>query len=921
MQDELAETNKKLEQANAEHATKEELKALETKVSELSQELIRVTEALNLAIDANAQNIVKLQQQLSRLSEVEGKIFVLEQFEKEVTAFLGTTTKDYRSIMDFVDAKLAEYTKSTLDPVIRKALQDAVESDGTVNKYVSSAIETLKAELMVEISAVSNDLATTNTKLEELTKDYDAFIVKYNANYVEVFQRLADLEQWKLQIARQLPLLEGSISANADQITAAFNKILEIQGQLGSFATTSEMNGLIDQTKLNLKSYVNNEVTAINSSIEEVKADLAKLNLDVDAIGKILQNVVYIPSSMDGTEEFISFYAKQNKEADYKIVSKSENIKVRFRVSPASAIKTNTDLEDYVIGFDGQLYTRSASAFEFVSAKVLEAGVIEVTMKAGDAVGSQSVALTIDSKNAVGNDDYSSPYKTSITSNYFPVEMSTYYLSDAKVALTDAGVQNGGIIYDDNTSKLDYSKVGNIQLGVFTSEASIEWGAPTYKDLSQFAGCVDFSKFSMEYTVTNTDKLQIDKAGIVTLKKYGVPSYLETPNTGIVSAFAKSTAYYLVGGNSATDLGTVTITFKKKTATVAYEDIKLAWAKDARTKVLATSTIYNDPKVLITKSEFEQLTGKATVGTTNVKFVVDNDTHTLKVEIAEKAPAGTYNIEAVYSSDEREITVKEKVIIADPKFDNLQKDDHFWTSDNFVILTPTFDQTDKPSTINLNFDLSKLFTNYDEVKEAIEDMGGVVKLDVVKNGAKGLDYSSPTTLKYDKTAYEAGAKQPQIVATITFGGKEYTKIVGTIDMTDLSGTWTAPTTRAIVLSDKNITYDISEGFVWKDKDNRIMWKDGAVVKDAFAEDVDPLKFYGLSEPTYEFVDKDGKKIETVYLEFVENSPNKVQFAVGQDFEFFKDEVIYVKVIAESRWGEIANYNSNNIIKLTIPAKK
>ncbi len=27
----------------------------------------------------------------------------------------------------------------------------------------------------------------------------------------------------------------------------------------------------------------------------------------------------------------------------------------------------------------------------------------------------------------------------------------------------------------------------------------------------------------------------------------------------------------------------------------------------------------------------------------------------------------------------------------------------------------------------------------------------------------------------------------------------------------------------------------SEGFVWKDKDNRIMWKDGAVVKDAFAE--------------------------------------------------------------------------------------
>ena len=924
VQDELAETNKKLEQANAEHATKEELKALETKVSELSQELTRVTEALNLAIDANAQNIVKLQQQLSRLSEVEGKVFVLEQFEKEVTAFLGTTTKDYRSIIDFVDAKLAEYTKSTLDPAIQKALQDAVESDGTVNKYVSSAIETLKAELMVEISAVSNDLATTNTKLEELTKDYDAFIVKYNANYVEVFQRLADLEQWKLQIARQLPLLEGGISANADQITAAFNKISSIQEQLGSYATTSEMNELIDQTELNLKSFVNNKVTAINSSIEEVKTDLAKLNLDVDAIGKILQNVVYIPSSADGTEEFISFYAKTKADGDYGIVSKSENVKVRFRVSPASAIKTDKDLDSYVIGFDGQKYTRSVSAFQYVSAKVVEDGVIEVTMKAGNAEGSQAVALTIDSKDAVAaNDKYSSPYKTSITSNYFPVEMSTYYLSDAKVVLAQNEELDKDIIYDDNTSKVDYSKAGKIQLGVFTSKSAIDWGTAEYKDLSKFEGCVDFSKFSMDYAITNVEKLQIDKAGTVTLKQYGLPSYLEDSNTGVVSAAAKSTSYYLAGKNKSTTLGTVTITFNKKTATVTYEDIKLAWSKEARTKELATSTIYNDPKVLITKSEFEQLTGKATVGTENVKFQIDGDTHTLKVYVAPNATAGTYEIEAVYSSDEREITVKEKVIIADPKFDNLQKDDHFWTSDNFVKLTPTFDTTTKPSTINLSFDLSKLFIEYDKTKKAIEDMGGVVKLDVEKNGAEGLDYNVPPTLKYDKEQYVAGTKQPQIIATITFGNKEYTKIVGTIDMTDLSGTWTAPATRAIVLSDKNITYDISKGFVWKDKDNRTMWKDGALVKTDFASSVDnPLAFYGLSEPTYEFVDESGKKVETKYLEFNTESSNKVQFTkTGQDFEFVKDEVIYVKVIAESRWGEIADYNSNNIIKLTIPAKK
>ncbi len=61
----------------------------------------------------------------------------MEQFEKEVTAFLGTTTKDYRSIMDFVDAKLAEYTKSTLDQLFGKHCKMLLKDDGTVNKYVS----------------------------------------------------------------------------------------------------------------------------------------------------------------------------------------------------------------------------------------------------------------------------------------------------------------------------------------------------------------------------------------------------------------------------------------------------------------------------------------------------------------------------------------------------------------------------------------------------------------------------------------------------------------------------------------------------------------------------------------------------------------------------------------------------------------
>lgn len=81
---------------------------------------------------------------------------------------------------------------------------------------------------------------------------------------------------------------------------------------------------------------------------------------------------------------------------------------------------------------------------------------------------------------------------------------------------------------------------------------------------------------------------------------------------------------------------------------------------------------------------------------------------------------------------------------------------------------------------------------------------------------KGLDYSHQLLLEiYKLHSHEVEKQTTQIVShNYTFGGKS-TKIVGTIDMTDLSGTLTAPTTRAIVLSDKNITYDISEDLFGK----------------------------------------------------------------------------------------------------------
>lgn len=70
-----------------------------------------------------------------------------------------------------------------------------------------------------------------------------------------------------------------------------------------------------------------------------------------------------------------------------------------------------------------------------------------------------------------------------------------------------------------------------------------------------------------------------------------------------------------------------------------------------------------------------------------------------------------------------------------------------------VGFTPTLDQEEKPSSITLSYDLSKLFTNYSAVQTAVAGIAGAtLKIDVPNwNKIKGISYSEPTlTFKKDE---------------------------------------------------------------------------------------------------------------------------------------------------------------------------
>lgn len=914
LESELEETNKKLEQAGLDHATKAEL---EKEVGQINDNIKYHVGELNKLIAGHTQTIIDLQTQIAKLATIEKQIEGLQAFEKDVNAFLGTAPKDYGTIVNFVDEKLKNYTTVTLDPAIKEAITNALAENGEISKYVSGVVEGLKTTLMPRLTGVEskiNDLLDNpDSKLNKLVTDYNTFVTEtYTKDQQKINNRLNTLESWKNNI-------ETTITNNAtvqDALTKAqkavdaLGKIENLETEFAKYATTEALSTAISDNYTNV----------LEPKFNELKDELKELGMDIDALGKILQNVVYIPSDESGSEEFITIFAKANATAAFDDVSKSEDIKIRFRVSPASAITKAKDLDNYEFGFDGQKFTRAADAFDCASVEYGdEPGIIVITMKANKAISSQVAALTIKGKKAeVAEGEYSSDYKTDITSNYFNVEMKSYWLRDAKVVLADEKVDKE-IIYNDATSKHDYSTVGKIQLGVTTSESNDFYF--DYLDINKFAGCADFvNKFGIKYEVSNGDKFQVSESGEVSLTKYGIPSYLEAPNTGAVTATATSEYYITDRSNTPAQLGTVTIVIDTKKAEVDYGKIEFEWSAAAQSEVLNTSTIYNDPKVLLTQAEFNTLTGTAETGKVQFTPAKENGVNTLKVDVAATAEEGTYPIVAKYTAEGREITVKATVVIKAPAYEELIPDEHFW-KDGAVKLTPTLNNSNRPSTISLDFDLSKLFTNYREVETAVEAKGGTFTLSVDTKEAIGLTYTN-TTLSYDKNTYEEGTAQPQITATIKFGNKVYQEFKGTINMTDLSGVWVAPTKRAYTLDDKNITYDIAKGFGWNDISGRKMWKDGTEVTNGentgdFAEDVKGLEFYGLNAPTYIFVDANGQETTSEYLTLTEN---KVEFTqAGKDFNFVQDYTIRVKVVAASRWGEIAGYEGNNIITLTIPA--
>lgn len=890
LEKEISDLKKQLENA----AGKEEVDALTSQLAELQTKLTAVEQATK----DNAATIATLTSQIAKLDDIQIAIKALQDADKEFvkTGDLAaySTTEEMKK---YLSNELASYM-----------------TDTEIATYVSDAIQTLKE---TELKNISDDLSEYNGTLTEHINAWNAFVEGSNLKTLkDVEGKLTTLGQFDNAI--NLALTEGKY----DDFAALVTQVNTLKTNYANCVTTENVNEKVNAA---LQAALKDN----DSEFAKLSERVAKLEKEMGAMKNMIQSVTYIPTSSDRKVNFVTLHAKKDKnDAKFAVTLAGASTQdVKFRIAPATAAAEFATNYNVVFSAD-QAITRATlptEMFKIVGEPVVKDGFITYTIQS-NADQSYSVCMHVTTK----DDKVETLGKTDITSDYFAAILGDKYLVDAYYKATST---DKTIYYDQegkDEGKADYN-IGKVVLSV----ADDATGTPTNDvSLDEYPG-FDVSKLVTTFEVSNETYFKIED-GIVTLTKYNTPSY--TDQTGDVTATVAATGFYTK--EDAKSLGTVSVMKTAKTAEINYGEIKATWNVEDNSIKAASfplATIYDDSKVQLTANEFAALTSTPTQTEAEgdkAWFDVAPNTNVLTATVKAKTSEGKYPIEVVFTSTDkaRVITVKATIVVENPKFTALKVNDLFWEGtsvDGKVGITPTLDSDTKPTKITAEFTLSNLFSNYSAIKEEVKKVEGASLTITVPGVADivGVAYVEETTMltftpaEYTGLTKEGKPATVRVVAQITLQDgeaplQEYSAVVS---IKNLSGSWKAGSLTAN-LDDKSKTYELAKGFAWKDSRDAAMWENGAVVSesDKFGEDVtNPLSIYGLTAPTFEFVNAEGETVEDEYLE-VDNT-GKLKFTdKGKNFNFVKSYTTRVKIVADSQWGDIMGYKNNNIITVTIP---
>ena len=985
---------------------KADASTLESLKAELNEAIATVDSSIQPKIDAAKTQLE------GQIAALETK---LEEADEAIKGSIATQIADLKTeLQDLMAANAAEYAKLYATKVDLNALSDRVETlekikhlttddvlsfiqtDADVKKYIDDEFVALlqqnldkpesalraylegvfTTDIMTQVEAKCGEIA--DTKMEALRQEWTTYKAEQGEDYKAIVERLATLEGYNLstmeELYNSLTDPKNNTIDKANTCFEALGDITDLATEFGKYTTTTKLEkNYVQIADLNTKigEYIGNSISDLDSKVETLET---KLNALQSGLTSMLKSLVFAPQKYDASGElvrsvsFASIYTSTAQTAEGPVViSAPTNVKVNFRVSPASAV---ADLigehPKYTITTDKHVITSRAATNDGIltvasveqakdEADVAIEGMITVTLNAATAVKSYALSLSVVGNNEEGKDVTNF---TEINSDYFAVIVSKKYISAVDYAAKTYGSPE--LLVDKAGSAINFYDAEKNSEYIKVKLSDNENGSSPAAEVVTLASLglsPDLFEVTFEKTETPADAdyfVLNPTTYALTVNQSKLPASSRYNKTCTVTPKIKVTTTATNEGQPVkVDYTGTAVTAKivAEGVNLEYAVADLYWKDAAQTANLKSEEVdkilakINEVAGASYESFSAAVSGAAKSTAADGGVTIDASGNDVVVTIPAKTVGDeakdytfkpaltlTYANSAIVN-----ITVDVKVlapVVTDLK---LGANTINWDGKSVVDLMPSANAQEMTAlTVSRKLSEVLLATDIAALKKAVVT-DKTVQLKITKGGDEGEANLYPSTINFDDFNVNATAEDNEVSYTFSlyYTPKDQDPVVLNANLltvnlkpsVKVAGTITAPEETAIELTKLTDTYDLSTDFTWKEFRGVTIWPtfavatggattDPATVDGALAIYSGSVKYIVAEESRATFLNcfnTEGYTAETGEIAAANKTIQLNDVIREQEGAIVNPITVKIKVIATTAWGAPENAETELII--------
>ena len=934
----------------------------------------------------------------------------MEEADEAIKGSIATQIADLKTeLQDLMAANAAEYAKLYATKVDLNALSDRVETlekikhlttddvlsfiqtDADVKKYIDDEFVALlqqnldkpesalraylegvfTTDIMTQVEAKCGEIA--DTKMEALRQEWTTYKAEQGEDYKAIVERLATLEGYNLstmeELYNSLTDPKNNTIDKANTCFEALGDITDLATEFGKYTTTTKLEkNYVQIADLNTKigEYIGNSISDLDSKVETLET---KLNALQSGLTSMLKSLVFAPQKYDASGElvrsvsFASIYTSTAQTAEGPVViSAPTNVKVNFRVSPASAV---ADLigehPKYTITTDKHVITSRAATNDGIltvasveqakdEADVAIEGMITVTLNAATAVKSYALSLSVVGNNEEGKDVTNF---TEINSDYFAVIVSKKYINAVDYAAKTYGSPE--LLVDKAGSAINFYDAEKNSEYIKVKLSDNENGSSPAAEVVTLASLglsPDLFEVTFEKTETPADAdyfVLNPTTYALTVNQSKLPASSRYNKTCTVTPKIKVTTTATNEGQPVkVDYTGTAVTAKivAEGVNLEYAVADLYWKDAAQTANLKSEEVdkilakINEVAGASYESFSAAVSGAAKSTAADGGVTIDASGNDVVVTIPAKTVGDeakdytfkpaltlTYANSAIVN-----ITVDVKVlapVVTDLK---LGANTINWDGKSVVDLMPSANAQEMTAlTVSRKLSEVLLATDIAALKKAVVT-DKTVQLKITKGGDEGEANLYPSTINFDDFNVNATAEDNEVSYTFSlyYTPKDQDPVVLNANLltvnlkpsVKVAGTITAPEETAIELTKLTDTYDLSTDFTWKEFRGVTIWPtfavatggattDPATVDGALAIYSGSVKYIVAEESRATFLNcfnTEGYTAETGEIAAANKTIQLNDVIREQEGAIVNPITVKIKVIATTAWGAPENAN-------------